>query len=947
MSPVKPTGSRRETSAITRRRALGLLAAQMTLSLGACGKPAEQIVPYVRLPEGLVPGDPLRFATVLPLGGYGRGVICLSIDGHPFKIEGNTAHPASLGSTDIFAEAAILPLYDPDRARTPTRAGMIASWDAFMTELVPAMERLSRTQGQGLRLLTSRVTSPTLLRQIDELLVKYPHAAWHAYDPVDCEASRDGARLAFGRPLDFRPRLDASAVVLALDADFLGAGPAQISNARAWAGFRNAQAPSSFSRVYAVESCPTATGVKADNRLARSPHAIGKIAVAIANALGAALPDQPLDEAARRFAASAAADLQAHRGKALVLAGPTLPPDMHALVYWINHSLQAPAGFIEPFDRANGRQPGTLSDLASELESHTVDTLFVLGANPAYDAPAGLRIADWLHEVSLSVSLGMHADETAALCRWHIPQCHPLESWSDLRSHDGTAAIMQPLIRPLHASRTDHELLAALAGSPNAAPRDLVRATWRSTGGANFESWWHQSLSVGVIAGTAAPPAVSLAAPKLTAPAVSESSPMTLVFRPDPTTWDGGMANNPWLQECPKPLSKEVWGSALTIGAEDAKRLYLKTSDVVRLSVGNESVEGPVRVELGMAEGVVGVTLGNGRTKAGAIGNGVGSNAYTVLKRDFFPVVEGAKIARTGRTQAILTTSSYVRLDGTADQLYPQTTLDAIADGTAPENQSGPLPSLLPTEDHDTYAWAMSIDTSVCIGCNACVVACQSENNGAVVGPEEIARGRDMHWLRVDIYDSGTPQAPRAGFQPVPCMHCEHAPCEPVCPVAASVHDSEGLNVQVYNRCVGTRFCEANCPYKVRRFNFFGYADGQEYANLGAESMKALRNPDVSTRQRGVMEKCTYCIQRISGARREAKKDNRRIAEGEVITACQSACPTRAITFGDLTRPQSGVAKRRRDPRHYELLGHLDTRPRTTYLANVRNPNRTIDKGPT
>jgi molybdopterin-containing oxidoreductase family iron-sulfur binding subunit len=385
-----------------------------------------------------------------------------------------------------------------------------------------------------------------------------------------------------------------------------------------------------------------------------------------------------------------------------------------------------------------------------------------------------------------------------------------------------------------------------------------------------------------------------------------------------------------------------VWGNTLSIGPYDAKRLQIKAGDVVQIAIGDRSIEAPARIEAGAAAGVVSLTLGYGRRNAGAIGNNIGVNAYRLRAADTPWLLEGVTLRATGETREILTTQNYVRLNGDPEKLYPLMPLDALANGTTVDTPTHPLPTLLPPHENDTYAWGMVIDTSACIGCNSCVVACQAENNVPVVGPEEIARGRDMHWLRVDIYDHGTLAKPNPGFQPVPCMHCEHAPCEPVCPVAASVHDGEGLNLQVYNRCVGTRFCEANCPYKVRRFNFFGYADGQEYANLGAGTIKAQHNPDVSTRQRGVMEKCTYCIQRISRARRAAEKDDRRIAEGEVVTACQSACPARAISFGNIGASSSSVTRLKTGPRHYELLGHLNTRPRTTYLADVRNPDPSL-----
>ncbi|ABE64810.1 4Fe-4S ferredoxin, iron-sulfur binding (plasmid) [Nitrobacter hamburgensis X14] len=923
----------------SRRDALRIFAAHMALAVAGCSKPVEEIVPYVNMPEGLVPSEPLRFATAVPMGGYGLGIMGISVDGRPIKVEGNPRHFASLGATDVFAEAAVLSLYDPDRSRTPTQKGSIASWDAFRAALLPQLGKHDRNRGNGLRLLTGRVTSPTLLRQIDGLLARYPQAMWHVHEPIDDSLERQGTVLAFGRALHVLPRLYKAEVMLCLDADPLGSGPSQIANARHWIEARNPKTPSGFARSYVVESGPTLTGTKADHRLALHPAGISDIAIAVANTLGAGMAQPKLSPAAERFAKAAAGDLIAHKGHALVLAGRTQRADIHALAHWINARLDAPLDFIAPFDRSSAHEPSAFAALADDLQAGRVETLVIVDTNIGYDAPADMSIATALDKVSFSAHLGLYADETAGLCHWHLPQSHPFESWSDLRAIDGTAAIVQPLIRPLYATRSAHDFLTMLTGQDAVSSYDLVRETWRSSGAASFEDWWRQTLHDGVVPASAAQP-VTAGTPKRPEITSTEAQgELTLVLSPDSSAWDGRFANNPWLQECPKPVSKEVWGNALWISTADAERRNLKTGDVVRLSVKDRAVETPVLVTGGCPPGVVNLTLGYGRRNAGAIGSSIGANAYRLRTSDALWTIEGVTIAATAERREILTTQNHVRLEGDARDLYPIRSLKDIAEATGPDATDRPLPTLYPPVASDTYAWGMVIDTAACIGCNACVVACQAENNVPVVGPEEIARGRDMHWLRIDIYDHGTSDMPETGFQPVPCMQCENAPCEPVCPVAASVHDSEGLNAQVYNRCVGTRFCEANCPYKVRRFNFFGYADGQEYANLGAETIKAQRNPDVSTRQRGVMEKCTYCVQRISRARREAKKEDRTIADGEVVTACQSACPTQAITFGDLNDRSSAVKGLKNDPRNYALLGHLDTRPRTTYLADLRNPN--------
>jgi molybdopterin-containing oxidoreductase family iron-sulfur binding subunit len=888
----------------------------------------------------MVPGEPMQFATALPLAGFARGVICTAHEGRPTKISGNPRHLASLGATDVFAEAAVLSLYDPDRSKTVRRRGTISSWDAFLAALQPQLAHHRADGGAGLRVVTGRIASPTLARQIAALRQAFPQAQVVAYDPTDDPAAAEGARLAYGRAVTTLPRLGEADLVVTFDADPLGPGPAQIRNARAFAGNRRARAGTrQFGRLYAIEAAPTLTGANADHRLALAPDAIGAAAVALAARLGAGVTAPALPAAAERFVRAVADDLLNRTGRALVLAGATQPAEVHALAHWINHRLQAPIDRVAPPDTA---PEGTLADLVRDMEGGRVETLFILGANPAYDAPADLGFEAALAQVPFSAHLGAYVDETAALCGWHIPQSHPLEAWSDLRAVDGAAAIAQPLIRPLYASRDPHQLLAALLGENDAKAYDLVRETWAGHGAGDFDGWWRRVLHDGVVPDSA-PPALALDPPKLPpAIAVPPSIPgaMTLLFRPDPSVWDGSRANNAWLQECPKPLTKEVWGNSLALSPADAATAGVTDGDLVEVTLDGRTLEIPLKVTPGVPAGVAALSLGYGRRRAGAIGTGVGANAYAVRTSAAPWAAPGANLRPLGRRQPLVTTQQHFALDGDAHDLMPLKDLAAIAAATpAPQPVVETDASLYPAVDYDRAAWGMVIDTSACIGCNACVVACQSENNVPVIGPKEIERGRDMHWLRIDAYDLGTEGAPRPAFQPVPCMQCEKAPCEPVCPVAASVHDSEGLNLQVYNRCVGTRFCEANCPYKVRRFNFFGYADGQAYANLGQHPLEAQRNPEVSVRARGVMEKCTYCVQRISHARRAAEKEDRDIRDGEVVTACQSACPTEAIHFGDLNRPEAAVTALRREPHHYALLAHLGTRPRTTYLARIRNPN--------
>jgi Fe-S-cluster-containing dehydrogenase component len=928
------------TGDVDRRAALQWLASGAALALASCGRPPEEIVPYVEMPERLIPGIPLQFATALSLAGFARGVIVTSVEGRPIKVEGNPHHPASLGATDIFAQASVLTLYDPDRAKAVRRGDQILPWSAFESALRPRLEQERARQGAGLRILTNRVSSPTLLRQLDTVLTAFPQAKWYRYEPIDDDFARQGAVAAFGQELTANPRFADARVVLALDADPIGAGPEQVRFGRDMVAARRSKSADEFLRLYAVESSWTLTGAAADHRLALAPSAIRNIALRIANEVGASLAAGDLPPEAAKLANAVAADFKARPGQAMVIVGRRQPAVVHALCHWINARLSAPIDFITPIDRTTMGHVETLRALSDEIDAKAVETLLVIDANPAYDAPRDLGLADAIASVPFSAHLGIYDDETASRCTFRLPRAHELESWSDLRAFDGTASIVQPLIRPLYDTRSTHEVLAMIAGARGSA-HDLVRETWQHReGSSNFDDWWRQSLHDGVIANSRTmpepPPAAKL--PEI-APAAASANSFSLVLAPDPAVWDGGFANNAWLQECPKPLTKQVWGNALHVSSNDAREFGLVDGDVVRLWAGERFLEGPVLVRAGQADSVIEATLGLGRTNAGAIGNGVGFDAYTLRSSQAPWVLDNVKMVVVGRVQNLLLTQHHFALEGEAKDLQQRIPVTALAAGRRLFASDERMPTLFPPFDYESYRWGMVIDTTACIGCNACVVACQAENNVPIVGPGEIAMGRDMHWLRVDVYTiEGQP-----GFSPVPCMHCEQAPCEPVCPVAASIHDSEGLNVQVYNRCVGTRFCESNCPYKVRRFNFFGYADGGEYASFGADSIKAVFNPDVTVRARGVMEKCTYCVQRISRARRAAEKEDRRIADGEVVTACQGACPTRAISFGDLNDGASRVNAARAEPHLYDLLGHLGTRPRTAYLARITNPNPALE----
>lgn len=937
MSEPKET-DRPDFRSLDRRDALKTLAMGAAAALGSCGPPREEIVPYVDMPERLIPGVPLRFATALPLSGYARGVLVTSHEGRPTRIEGNPRHPASLGACDIFAQADIISLYSPDRLKTVQNREDVSSWVAFEEALLSRMRTEKSRRGSKLSILTGRVTSPTLNRQLQALLKIYPEARWRRWEPVHDDAEIAGAQLAFRRPLITNPQLDKAAVVVTLEADPLGPGPFQLGYANAFSKRRQARLPiDRFMRLYAVESGLTLTGANADERLMLAPHLIRSFAMEVAIGLGAQYGPVELPQEARHFASAVIEDLKANIGRAVVLAGRTQPAEIHALCHLMNQTLHAPVTYLPPVDPVASTHTDSLRELVEDIDDGRVENLFIIGCNPAYASPGELGVAQSISKAPFSVSLDLQDNETAALCEWRLPLSHSLESWSDLRALDGTASIVQPLIRPLYDTRTAHELVALIAGSSRQTPYQIVQETWKTRAPKDFDSSWRQWLYEGIIDGSAnVPLAVGAAAP----PQIGWLEPpqgLSLTLAPDPSLWDGSFSNNPWLQECPKPTTKEVWGNALYISREDADANHLEEGDVVALARGERSVQAPICIVDGQAKGVVAATFGYGRRRAGAIADSIGFDAYALapVKNVFLPT--GVTLSKTGKRLEILRTQRDFRLEPGTKDVFPTLTVESLASGEKVSKDT-PQETILPEWDYESYKWAMSIDNTLCIGCNACLIACQTENNVPIVGPGEIKLGREMHWLRVDAYFDSKPKP--IGFQPVPCMHCEKAPCEPVCPVEASVHDSEGLNVQVYNRCIGTRFCESNCPYKVRRFNFFGYATQDEaYANFGAISLNSLFNPDVTVRARGVMEKCTYCVQRISRARREAEKEDRRIPEGGVVTACQAACPTRAIYFGDLNLEHSKVKKLREEPQHYAMLRHLGTRPRTTYLAAVNNPN--------
>ncbi|CAM3665881.1 4Fe-4S ferredoxin-type domain-containing protein [Bordetella sputigena] len=950
-----------------RRALLKWMAAAGALATAGCsGPPSEAIVPYAHMPEGGPGDEPVFYASAVTRGGYAVPVLVETHMGRPTKIEGNPGHPMSDGATDACAQAAILQLWDPDRSRAVMRGDGIADWPSARNALAERIATLATDGGAGLRVLTGASTSPTMERQLDAAAARFPGMRRHRHDPLHDAAAQAGARRVLGYPAHAWYRLDRARVVLAVGADLFIDTPAGVRYARDFARGRGdadkAAGASAASRVpaapatpvagpaaaslprlrlYAIEAMPGLTGAMADQRWVMTPGDMGAMLRRLAHALG--VPGvAPASGKGGAWETALAEALKTHAGAALVAPGPALSADDHALAWAINTHLGAVGQCVMPV--ATREVPG-LAPLIADMRDGNVDTLLIIDANPVYDSPDRQAFADALRRVPLSVHQGLYRDETALACAWHVPRAHELECWSDALAWDGTPTIMQPMIAPLHNGVSPHALLQVLADGNDVTDHDAVRATWRAAWPAGeFDARWRAALRTGHIqdAGLLAPlPSGRRAGDAAGWAAVQATSarPGTLVAQilPDPYLGGGAASNNAWLQELPRPLTRMTWDNAVYMDPETARAYGLAAGDVVSLTAAHgASVEGPVHILPGHAPGMVTLHLGYGRRHAGRVGDGVGFDAYTLQARadDGTPLpTVPVTLAGTGRTHRFAYVQTELSMHGRDIVRVEDLQSGPREAGRAtPAREARAAPSLYPKVEYPDYAWAMTIDLDKCIGCNACTVACQAENNIPVVGAGEVRRGREMHWIRVDVYR----ERRETLFQPVPCMHCEDAPCEPVCPVGATVHDSEGLNAQVYNRCVGTRFCSNNCPYKVRRFNFFEYSDR-------SEASAAHQNPDVTVRQRGVMEKCTYCVQRISRARIQAQKEDRTLRDGEVVTACEAVCPSQAIVFGNLNDPASRVNATRGSPRAYALLEELNTHPRTRYLARQRDSGAKLE----
>jgi len=919
----------------TRRDLLRVMAAAFGLAgLTACTRqPKENILPYVRQPEEIVLGQPLMYATAMPFRGSAVGLLVESHEGRPTKVEGNPQHPGSLGRTNLFNQASTLGLYDPDRSQAVYFHGRISTWGEFLGRMAELRETLG--SGEGLHVLSEPMHSPTLMAQRSSLRRRYPAMQWYEYDPIR-DSSRDGIVYDFAR----------ADVVLSLDSDFLFAMPGSIAYARAFGSRRHAEADRSrMNRLYVVEPTPSITGDSADHRLPVKASEVEVFAQAVAaRAAGSTGQSATLRPELSRFVDAVAKDLQAHRGASIVIAGEYQPASVHALAQALNQSLGNIGSTVRHI-QTTPDEAQSFPDLVNAMRAGRVKALLIMGVNPVYTAPVDYEFSKHLGAVPFRMHLGLYRDETGSLCQWHVPEAHYLESWSDAAAYDGSACIVQPLIAPLYGGRTPHEVLGTLTETPDQSGYQIVKSFWQSQyRSPDFEQAWEHWLHDGIIPNTAFPErqATSIPAQKVAQPgSQAAQTGLEIVFRADPCVWDGRFANNAWLQETPKPHTKITWDNAIYVSPRTAERLKIENQDLVELRYRGRNVRGPAWVVPGQADDSVTVFLGYGRGRAGRVGTRAGYNGYALRTADRPYFDGGLELVKTGDRYNVASTQTHHTMAG-RDLIHSATNARFLKDQTLfrgeekQEHEVAEL-SLYPGWESTGYRWGMAIDLNACIGCNACVVACVAENNVPVVGKEQVGRGREMHWLRVDRYHSGSLDNPQVYFQPLPCMHCEQAPCEVVCPVAATVHSSDGLNQMVYNRCVGTRYCSNNCPYKVRRFNFLLYQDWD------TPSLAAMRNPNVTVRSRGVMEKCTYCVQRIEAAKIETQKQDRRIRDGEIQTACQQACPTDAIIFGDLNDKSSRVHKLRNGPLHYSLLAELGTKPRTTYTAKLRNINPELE----
>jgi molybdopterin-containing oxidoreductase family iron-sulfur binding subunit len=997
-----PDGATEWLDPVSRRHFVKIMAASFMLAglgLTGCRRPEETIYPFSTMPEDYVHGAPQFFATAMPMRRGAQALLVKSIDGRPIKIEGNPQHPLGLSGTDRFAQASILDLYDPDRAMRFTRQGREVLRETALEYLATMAKELAATGGEGVCFLLEQSSSPSRARLQQLISSRHPKVRWFIYEPVDFSVAAQAATEAHNTTgLALFYRLDRAKVIVSLESDFIGGEDDGVRLTRDFARGRRIEKPTdSLNRLYVVESLMTITGANADHRLRLPPSQIAAVAARLAAEvlsqtasaeaaeLLAALQAMSLPAGVRpAWISECAKDLLANRGACVVLAGHRQPLGVHLLAQAINRALGNEGHTVELL---RGIEPsgGSIQELAQALHGGAVQTLVICGGNPVYNAPADLDWAGTQRKAKTILRLGYYEDETAATADWHFPAAHYLESWGDARTSDGTVVPVQPLIAPLFGGLTELEFLARLAGLEPCNPYQIVRETFRQLAGdMDFEDRWKRFLHDGFLAGSGARHVdlpfnwakVTERVRGLAAAPTPTKDTLEVVFHRDYKLDDGRFNNNGWLQELPDPITKVTWENVITLSAKTARELGLDVQSGkrgppriprVRVQLDGRQVEGPVWVQPGQADYTLGLALGYGREKTGRVGQRSGFNAYRLRSSKSPHFAIGATLRPTGQRQVLAVTQDHWAMQGRP--IVREANLETFRqdpdfarkmelDAHAPAvGVLYPHPHVVHPQMTGPHQWGMVVDLNACVGCGACVIACQSENNIPIVGKDQVARGREMHWLRIDRYfsvadDDKDLAAPQVLNMPVPCQHCENAPCENVCPVNATVHDGEGLNLMVYNRCVGTRYCSNNCPYKVRRFNYFDFnqrpLDQLYRGPLAPKGMPDLaqmaKNPDVTVRMRGVMEKCTYCVQRIQQAKIAQKIRARdsgevRLLDGTVTPACAQACPAEALVFGDVSDPNSRLSRLKAQSRNYAVLDFLNLKPRTTYLARIRNPN--------
>jgi MoCo/4Fe-4S cofactor protein with predicted Tat translocation signal len=991
-----------EPSGSDRRTFIKVMGASMALAgvgMAGCRRPVETVLPYVRQPEDIIPGVANYYATAMPLGGVVHPLLVESHEGRPTKVEGNPDHPAALGKSNLYAQASILNLYDPDRTRVVRREGS----EVPFTEFVALARQLRANPETRLAILCEPTSSLTVARLRQQITAQFPNARWITYRPAGDDQEGLGVAAVAGSGIRPLYRFSQAQTIVSLDADFLSDPLTGVWNSREYAESRRVATPQDgMSRLYAIESTMTTTGGQADHRLRMKASHIPQFAAALAAALGESAgpagAQQLRDPRARAFAEAIAEDARA--GSTLFVAGATQPPAVHALCARLNAAYGAGAvEYVNTGAEEEAPLAESLPELVAAMNAGQVDALLMIGVNPVYDAPAQLNFAEALARVPASISLCSLRDETASRATWILPRAHYLEAWGDGRAIDGTISVIQPLIAPLYANaRSEVEVLGLLASGETASGYDLVRETLAEQGlvTGNFEDGWRRLLHDGFLPNSAFPsagPAGAEGAEMQLAPSADDQ--IELVIRPHASVMSGEFSNNAWMLELPEPVSKIVWDNVAVMSATTAEQLGVRfregsyeggvvragriNASTVTISVpGADAVTLPAWVQPGHPDGSITVHTGYGRVletdrslkpdrnlfarifdvdtdhyRFGPIGNEIGTRVAHLRPPAGPAVIPSVQVEVAPDLHMIATTQDHGSMEGRP--IIRMGTLDEFRQRPTFASEAVPRVAGVPFEEfppiwgeensakadpriseamYSDHQWGMTVDLNTCSGCNACVVACQAENNINVVGKDQVARGREMHWIRLDRYYFGDDvNEATMALMPMMCQHCEYAPCESVCPVAATVHSPDGLNEMVYNRCIGTRYCSNNCPYKVRRYNWFNWSK-----EIPAEARMQL-NPNVTTRFRGVMEKCTWCVQRIRAANQYAHIENRKIEDGEVQTACQQACPTDAIVFGDLNDPDSRVSRMKRVAQRYELLDEYNTRPRLSYLARLSNPN--------